>query len=150
MTVVLDTNVMVAALVTKGLCHEVLHRGVRLRVLASSALLMDELESTLRRKFTVTPSVEAFLAAARHHIRLVEPAQLARQVCRDPDDDVVLATGVAAGADLIVTGDEDSLVLKSYEGIRIVSPRAFLERLDRPAGRAASAARMRPLFLYGS
>jgi putative PIN family toxin of toxin-antitoxin system len=131
-TVVLDTNVMVAALITNGLCHEVLHRAVRLRILASSAALMDELEATLQRKFEISPAVSVFLTAARRHIRLVEPAPLAAPICRDKDDDVVLATAMAARADMIVTGDQDLLVLKSYAGIRIVSPRGFLESLDRP------------------
>jgi uncharacterized protein len=54
---------------------------------------------------------------------------LPARVCRDETDDVVLATAVAAEADAIVTGDQDLLVLGSYEGIDIVSPRSFLERL---------------------
>lgn len=130
MTVVFDTNVVVAALVAKGLCHEALRRAVRLRLLASSASLVDELNATLRRKFVVTPAVAAFLTTFRHEIPLVEPQPLAAPVCRDPDDDMVLATAVAASAQLIVTGDQDLLVLEAYEGIRLVSPRAFLEWLD--------------------
>ena len=67
----------------------------------------------------------------RERVILVEPVQLKKRVCRDPDDDVVLATAKAAGADAILTGDEDLLVLRSFEGIAIVSPRAFVESLDR-------------------
>jgi uncharacterized protein len=48
-------------------------------------------------------------------------------VCRDPDDDVVLATAVAADAEAIITGDEDLLVLKTYTRVRILTPRQFLE-----------------------
>lgn len=130
MTVVFDTNVVVAAIVAKGLCHEVFHRAVRLRLLASSAPLMDELDATLREKFVVTPAVAAFLAAFRDQIRLVEPAPLPAPVCRDPDDDMVLATALAAAADVIVTGDLDLQVLGAHQGIRILSPRSFLEWLD--------------------
>jgi putative PIN family toxin of toxin-antitoxin system len=129
-TVVLDTNVVIAALVAEGLCREIVHRAVRLRVLASSDGLMDELDHTLRRKFTVTRATAAFLKAFRQQIRIVEPASLPKPVCRDRDDDLVLATAVASGADFIVTGDDDLLVLGSYEGVAIVSPRRFLERLD--------------------
>jgi predicted nucleic acid-binding protein len=43
-------------------------------------------------------------------------------VCRDPDDDAVLACALAAQADLIVSGDDDLLVLKQFQEIRIVTP----------------------------
>jgi putative PIN family toxin of toxin-antitoxin system len=129
-TVVLDTNVVVAALVAEGLCREVVHRAVRMRVLASSRPLMDELERTLKRKLTITPATAAFLRAFRQQVRLAEPQALAKPVCCDPDDDLVLATAAAASATMIVTGDDDLLVLRSYSGIEIVTPRRFLEQLD--------------------
>jgi predicted nucleic acid-binding protein len=55
---------------------------------------------------------------------------LAARVRRDADDDIVLGTAMAAGADLLVTGDNDLLVLGTYAGIKIVTPRQFVERLD--------------------
>ena len=130
MTVVFDTNVLVAALVAKGLCHEAFRRAVRLRVLASSGPLLDELAGVLQRKFVISPAVALFLSSFRGHVRLVEPVVLPAPVCRDPDDDVVLATALAAGADVIVTGDLDLLSLGGHGAIRILSPRAFLEWLD--------------------
>ena len=136
MTVVFDTNVIVAALLTNGLCHECFRRAVRRRLLTSSPALLDELESTLRRKFAVDTAVEAFLRALRDHVRLVEPAQLPYPVCRDADDDLVLATAVSAGAERVVTGVQDLLVLRQYEGIPVVSPRQFLEWLDAGSGSA--------------
>jgi predicted nucleic acid-binding protein len=71
--VLLDTNVIVAALVAGGLCREVVHRAVRLRIIASPPPLLDELEATLQRKFRLTPAASAFLKALRQQIRLVEP-----------------------------------------------------------------------------
>ena len=134
MTVVLDTNVLVAALVAEGLCREVVHRALRMRVVASSVPLLDELRSTLQRKFKVTPAVASFLDSLRQQVRLVEPQALPEPVCRDADDDVVLATAVAAGAGLVVTGDADLLVLESYAAIAILSPRQFLAWLDQTRG----------------
>lgn len=130
MTVVLDTNVVVAALLTNGLCRECFRRAVRGRLLVSSPALLHELESILGRKFAVVTATEEFLATLRDQVRLVDPLPLPTPVCRDEDDDLVLATAVAAGADRIVTGDQDLLVLRAYEGVRLVSPRQFLERLD--------------------
>jgi predicted nucleic acid-binding protein len=43
-------------------------------------------------------------------------------VCRDPDDDHVLALALAAKAELIVSGDNDLLSMKSFENIAIVAP----------------------------
>ena len=50
----------------------------------------------------------------------------------DPKDDMVVATAVAAKAEYLVTGDRKHLLsLGTYEGIQIVTPREFLELLDR-------------------
>lgn len=129
MTVVLDTNVIVAALVAKGLCHEVVVRALGSSTVVSSPALLDELEQTLRAKFTLGPAATAFLEQLRLRVHLVTPATFANLVSRDADDDVVLATAVAAKATVIVTGDLDLLVLRRYNGIDIVTPRDFLSRL---------------------
>ena len=91
---------------------------------------MDELDATLKRKFRVTPAAAAFLDAFAKQVVLVEPEPLAKPGCRDPDDDLVLATAVGARATTIVTGDDELLVLTSYSGIAICTPRFFLEQLD--------------------
>ena len=54
---------------------------------------------------------------------------LTSKVCRDPDDDAVLACAKAANADFIVSGDQDLLVLQAFEGIQIVTAAQALERL---------------------
>jgi len=56
---------------------------------------------------------------------LIEPAKLASPACRDPDDDMILATGIASRADCIATGDNDLLDLKQYQGIPIIKPAEF-------------------------
>jgi uncharacterized protein len=128
-TIVLDTNVIVAALVATGLCHEVVVRALGTCDVVTSAPLLDELERTLRARFTLGPAAHAFLRQLRARVRVVEPVALPSPVSRDADDDVVLATAVAAGAVVIVTGDQDLLVIGQYSGIDIISPREFLTRL---------------------
>ena len=51
-------------------------------------------------------------------------------VCRDPDDDAVLACALAAQADLIVSGDEDLLILKEFQHIPIITPAQAMQRFD--------------------
>jgi putative PIN family toxin of toxin-antitoxin system len=130
MIVVLDTNVLVAALVAKGLCHEVVVRGLSACTVVTSQALLDELDGALRTKFTLGPASLSFLELFRHRVRLVEPAPLRSPVCRDADDDKVLATALAADASVIVTGDADLLVIGRYKNVDILSPRDFLARLS--------------------
>lgn len=91
---------------------------------------MNEFERTLVTKGKVAPEL-ATEARAKviAHSRLVGIAPLPEAVCRDPDDDAILATALAAQADLLVTGDKELLVLGSYEGISIVTPTECLARL---------------------
>ena len=61
----------------------------------------------------------------RSETEIVEPAPLPAPVCRDPDDDWVLATAVTGACRCIVTGDKDLLTVGGYDGVRILEPRAF-------------------------
>jgi uncharacterized protein len=128
-TIVLNTNVMVAALVATGLGQEVVVRALGTCDVATSAPLLDELERTLRARFTIGPASHALLEQFRARLRIVEPEARPTPVSRDADDDVVLATALAARAGVIVTGDQDLLVIGQFSGIEIVSPRSVLTRL---------------------
>jgi putative PIN family toxin of toxin-antitoxin system len=61
----------------------------------------------------------------RELAQLVEPAAVPDDACRDSDDLVVLGTAVAAGAEYLVTGDNDLLDLGEFQGVGIVTPRQF-------------------------
>ena len=130
MIVVLDTNVFVAAMVAKGLCYEVVVRALGSCTVVTSHLLTEELERTVRARFSLGPGGRTFLEQLASRTRLVQPAPLPAPVCRDADDDQVLATAIAGGATVIVTGDQDLLVIRRYKDIDIVSPRDFLGRLS--------------------
>lgn len=133
MRVVFDTNVLYSAFATKGFCEEVLDEAAGESVIIWSRPLQKEFNSVLARRHKGGPATEAALDAFADLCEFVEPEPLSERVCRDKDDDVVLATAVAGRADVIVTGDEDLLDLESYEGIRILGPRQFLELLERQA-----------------
>ena len=126
MRVVLDSNVLIAAFVTRGACAELLEHCVREHELVASEAILDEVREKLVDKIGIAASdAEAAVKLIRTRFAIVEPAKLGRRVSRDPDDDVILGTAVAGRCELIVTGDEDLLVLESHEGVRIVSPRGF-------------------------
>ena len=127
MRVVFDTNVIVAGLAVRGLCHELIEIHLPRHQPILSPDLWDELLSTLGDKLGLEPAELPFLDLYSRHSTWVEPAPLARRVCRDPDDDRVLAAAIAGEAEAIVTGDADLLVLEAFEGVRILAPRGFLE-----------------------
>ncbi len=128
MIVVFDTNVLVAALITEGICSKLLHRARAGEFsLVSCPFIMKELRRILLKKFrlgqeelalAMEPINEALSQVIEHSIKI-------KDICRDADDDNVIACAVAAKADYIVTGDADLLEVKNYQGVKIVTPRDF-------------------------
>ena len=127
MRLVFDTNVIVAGLVVRGLCHELVETHLPLHETILSRPLWEELTTVLRDKFGLQPEELPFLDLYRRHSLWVEAQPLREPVSRDSTDDWVLATAIAGEADAIVTGDDDLLVLRAFEGVEILDPRGFLE-----------------------
>lgn len=138
MRLVLDTNAVISALLWRGTPYQLL-QAIRQRpnLQLYSATLLEELANVLTR-----PSLHKGLAAIGKQagdvlqdygaaVQIVAAAPLAQPVCRDPDDDAVLALALAAQVDLIVSGDQDLLVLRQFEGAPIVSVREALARVAR-------------------
>ena len=125
MRLVLDTNVLIAAFLTRGVCAELLEHVVRRHEPVISEFILQEFERTLP-KFNVT-RLDAAAAARLLSTRFskVRPANLGERVSRDPQDDPVLGTAVAGRCACLVTGDRDLLVLKAYRGIAILAPQQF-------------------------
>lgn len=126
MRVVLDTNVLIAAFITRGVCSEVMDHCLRSHNVVSAEILLDELHEKLTRKLRFSlDSADEAVSMLRRKGRIVNPSPLPEPVSRDPDDDWVLATALAGDADVIVTGDRDLLVLEQFRSIAIISPGSF-------------------------
>jgi len=132
MTVVLDTNVVVAALLWEGVPRRLLERiaGDPLLILVSSPGLLNELARVLTKpplleKVDVLATTPGQLVATyKRLVRVVAPPAVPSVVVGDPDDDHVLALAVAARATFIVSGDHAHLLpIGRYGGIAIVTPR---------------------------
>lgn len=126
MNVVLDTNVLIAAFVAHGVCHELLEHCATHHDIVASTFILDELSEKLVDKFGYADDEAGeVVRLLTSRMVLVEPAMLDSPVCRDPDDDIIPGTAIAGGSSLIVTGDKDLLVLGSVKGVRIVNPSDF-------------------------
>ena len=134
MRVFLDTNVLVAAFATRGLCADVFRLVLAEHELLVSPALIEEFTRTLRKKIHVPDpmvrEVVAFLRAVGSTVE-VAPKQPPIAV-RDPDDVVILGEALSGGADVLVTGDKDLLVLVQVGALRILDPRGFWELVRRP------------------
>ena len=126
MRLVLDTNIVVSGLIWGGVPRQLLDLGRDGRVtLFTSCQLLDELADVLERgKFatmlTAQQITPTFLMQRYGMLaRLVTPQPIERTVPNDADDDVVLATALAAQAEIITTGDSDLLMLHPWQEIRI-------------------------------
>ena len=137
MRIVLDTNVVLSALLWRGTPYELLSlvaERPRLRLYSTIALL-DELADVLsrpavaKRLESIGRGRSAVLADYLEAVDLVEPLSLPRIVPEDADDDQVIAAAVAAHAHMIVSGDKHLLALRAFEAIEIVTAAAAIERL---------------------
>lgn len=131
MRLFLDTNVLVSAFATRGLSADVLRLALAEHELITAEVVLDELERVLRHKIGAPEPVfsDAVSLLRSHH---VEPDSVPEPdvPVRDPDDARVLASAMAAKAEILVTGDRDLLELQSdVTRPRILSPRAFWEEL---------------------
>jgi len=123
---VLDMNVLVSALVARGVCGDVLEHCVRSHTVVSSPALLDELPEVVTRKFRQRDAdVHAAVGLFAETFTVVTPSAPQARARRDPDDDVVLATALAGQCLAVIAGDQDLLVLDPFEQIRILSPSAF-------------------------
>jgi putative PIN family toxin of toxin-antitoxin system len=84
----------------------------------------------MREKFRIDPKDLPLLQTYKEAATVLNPVSLKKPICRDKDDDEVLAVALAGQAEIILTGDKDLLVLKEFQGIKILSPRQFVELLD--------------------
>ena len=132
----LDTNIVISGLIWRGAPHQVM---LALSDDKFTAYTSYSMVSELTRKLLGTKlgrelikrdiSAQQLVMSYTALCEIVSPAPLAQPICRDPDDDAVLACAKAANADLIISGDQDLLVLQAFEGIQIVTVAQALERL---------------------
>ncbi|HET91347.1 MAG TPA: putative toxin-antitoxin system toxin component, PIN family [Chloroflexi bacterium] len=134
---VLDTNVYVSGVIlSRGTPFEVLEawRG-QAYILVTSEAIIAEIERVLRyprirdRYAVSEQDIACLVESLRADAVVVAGACEVSGVSRDPDDDKFLACALEAQADCIATGDPDLLDLGHYQGVAILEPHEFLERL---------------------
>ncbi len=130
MKVFLDTNVLASAFATRGLCADLFRAVLAEEELVVGEVVLRELERVLRDRFRVPKDVTAdILTMLRDFPVTPLPRELPNVSLRDKDDIPVLASAIASGADILVTGDKNLLSLRAKLPLRILSPRQLWEVL---------------------
>lgn len=131
MRIVLDTNVIIAAFAARGLCSEVFELCLADHTLILSEHILSEAKEKLITKIRL-PNKAALeiIAYLRESAVICKPQRIDDVICRDKDDIRIIGAAIAGNARLIITGDEDLLVLKKYREVDIVTPREFWRRLS--------------------
>ncbi len=133
MKIVLDTNVLIAAHAAHGLASSVFELCLREHTIIVSSEILRELAEGLLKKIAIPPSAAApIIELLKRTAEIHKPSPVPPGSCRDEDDLHVLGLALSASADRIITGDGDLLILGSFRGIAIVSPRQFWDAERRP------------------
>lgn len=133
--VVFDTSTLVsAALRPESIPNQALLRAMSLCDLCASQASLDELKEVLTRGklrlYLADAARQEFLQYLENNARLFvvreEDCLSVDPVCRDPKDNKILALAAESEAEVLMSGDEDLLVLDPWNGVRIVRPAEFL------------------------
>jgi putative PIN family toxin of toxin-antitoxin system len=138
---VFDATTLVSALLTpKGVSAQLLQQAIAgaFELWLSDAIIEETRNvlfnrEHLRLNFTYTNrDVEEFCSLLHAFARIASDLP-ALQVSRDPEDDYVISTALAAGVSYLVTRDKDLLTLKTYQDVQMIRPEAFIALLRQEA-----------------
>jgi uncharacterized protein len=132
--VAFDTNVLVSAVATRGLCADIFNLVLAEHQLIVGETVLTEVRRVLKQKMRVPDEVIAeFEALLRTEASIVAKAKTVTIPVRDKSDMPVLAEAISGGAEVLVTGDRDLLEVTAKVPLLILSPRGLWERLRTPS-----------------
>ncbi|MCD4706162.1 MAG: putative toxin-antitoxin system toxin component, PIN family [Candidatus Sabulitectum sp.] len=131
--VVLDSNVYISAFLFGGVPAGVIELALGGSILVYTSIpILDEIRDVLRRpKFGLSSSQAFTLIEEIHSLcRMVSSEEQVLAVKEDPDDNKILECALAAGVEVIVSGDSHLLRLQQWRGIKILTPADFLRKAE--------------------
>jgi uncharacterized protein len=138
MRVLLDTNVIVSAVTTRGLCADVFRAVLAEHELVTCPQVLYEVRHILSIKFSVPEHlISEYLELIEHDAIIAESEDFPSIPIKDKDDVKIVASAITARVQVLVTGDREVQNLKSIGKVKIMSPRAFWELLAAQPGGAS-------------
>lgn len=141
MKVFLDTNVIVNAVTTRGMCADFFRAVLAEHKLVICPQFLYEVRNILGTKFSVPENlISEYLDLISQEAIIAESKDPATIPLKDKDDVEVLSAAMNEGAQVLVTGDREVQDIKSIGHMTIMSPRAFWELLSAQPGGAPDTA----------
>jgi putative PIN family toxin of toxin-antitoxin system len=127
--VFLDTNVLVSALATRGLCADLYERLLTEHEVVIGEPVIIEVLDILQRKFRANSELLIKVEAELRLLRVIPAQAVAPSLpIRDVDDPWIIACALQSDVDCFVTGDAELLGLKVVDDLPIISPRVCWEK----------------------
>ncbi len=126
MRILVDTNIVVSGLIAKGACFEILEDLVYSHTPIITPYILTECQEVLLHKFHLSSAtVKELLSVLNKHFIKGKSSSDLIQVCRDPEEDQILADALINQVEVILSGDKDMLSKGRYEGIRVIAPKDY-------------------------
>ena len=129
MRVFLDTNVLVSAFISRGLCADLLQYVIAYEELVVGEVVLRELRRVLERLGAPEQKISLAEQLLRSCTVIEVPPHPHPMPLEDTDDRWVLASAIEGNADVLVTGDAHLIGVASQVKIAILSPRRFWESI---------------------
>ena len=128
MKVFLDTNVLVSAFITRGLCADIFRIILSEHDLLLCTYVLAELEDVLRKKiYLPDKQITSILQYLKTFEIVTNHTPPTKIELRDENDIPVISAAINSHSDIIVTGDKDLLEVSEKYDIEIVDPRTFFQ-----------------------
>ncbi len=126
MKIVLDSNIIIAGFSVRGLCHSVFELCIDRFTIVLSEFILSEVFRALTEKLKMPArNAEMIVDYLREFCTIEAYDKLSKKICRDENDDEILALAKASRVEFIITGDKDLLDIEEFDTIKIITPREF-------------------------
>ncbi len=126
MRIVFDSNVIIAAFASRGLCNSLFEMSVEKYTIVISEHIINEVRTAFSKKLKMQDKIIVEIIDYLHEFcELQSYTPLRKSISRDKDDDEILALASSQKVDYIITGDKDLLVLETLDTSKIITPRDF-------------------------
>ncbi len=126
MKILFDTNVLVSAFVTGGVCYDIIDDSIEEHEPCYTDFILAEFGRVFKHNFKYPDSViEKFTSFIGRRFARGLTSDIIENISRDKNDNQILADAVLNNISIIITGDKDLLDLKSYRGVKIIAPKDY-------------------------